>query len=126
MGISKIPNNLQIVEEGSGNDWRWKKYSDGTAECWGYHSFSIPSTGWHTWGNLYYSDELGGNAFPSGLFIERPYCVMTPNLVGSDGWLSGGRQLSKTILYKFYIMRPNAYSGTLNFNLSVHAYGRWK
>ena len=45
--IAKLTSTPIVVEEGTSGIWKYRKWSNGTAECWGYYSktVSIPAGG---------------------------------------------------------------------------------
>lgn len=98
-GINSFVNSLndriyivesRLSEAGSDSGWSYRKWSDGTAECWG--KFAI-STALNTQWAGYYTGFLGAFDYPSDLFIEEPVlncilkCASYPGHIffGSDG-----------------------------------------
>lgn len=58
-----------VEEEGTSGIWTYRKYSDGTRECWGTWSGSLSSSGaWSGFSGTY----LATIAFPTGLFTAVP------------------------------------------------------
>ena len=65
--LAKILNTPMIVEQGTSGMWTYRKWSDGTEECWGItpsasHAMTQPS------GNGYWVAE--NYSLPSGVFIN--------------------------------------------------------
>lgn len=42
--IGKILNTPVVVETGTSGNWYYRKWSDGTAECWGRYVFNVTAT----------------------------------------------------------------------------------
>ena len=65
--LAKLLNTPMIVEQGTSGIWKYRKWSDGTAECWGMtanasHAMTSPS------GNGYWVAE--NHSLPSGVFTS--------------------------------------------------------
>lgn len=111
----------------SGTDgiWTWRKWWDGTAECWGNITDTI--TGWTAWGSMYYSAPYMKASYPTGLFVAAPVEVAQAVNSGADGWLatkSGTGSATETRQY--FIVRPVTGSNNLTATISVHAIGNWQ
>lgn len=66
-----------VVEQGVKNNWNYRKWSSGMAECWTESSCTIS---WAGANNIYYSTDTQSLLFPSGLFTTAPVAsVSTPN-----------------------------------------------
>lgn len=104
-----------VVEQGTSGGWTYRKYADGTAECWGGVS---ASTTLATVGSYYHRGTLTFS-FPSGLFNTSPVL----NVLCQQGFWCGINSVSKSsaTLYAFDVV-----NGTTNLGLHVHAIGRWK
>ena len=122
MAISKILNRTYIVEEGYSNHWHYRKWSDGTAECWCRNAFSgVSSAG--TIGGFAYNYITTVPNFPFE-FIEEP-TVST----GQFGWGSGYSffsvySVSKTKVGRIYVFTTNV--GNLDGYYALHVIGKWK
>lgn len=67
--LDSIMNHIAdctIVESGTSGNWRYRKWSDGTAECWMNKKENLAMT---TWGSLYYV-RMDADSYPTGLFTE--------------------------------------------------------
>lgn len=127
-GIVKIQDcyAVALVEYGSNNYWRWRKYSDGTAECWSrglYWTTPVNTAD----GNVYLSGKCISPDFPF-TFYEKPMVNITMNTGYAQGWImgsgSGGTLTSTTNPGSFLIARPTAYTnGT--YYVSIYAKGIW-
>lgn len=107
-----------IVEQGTSGDWTYRKWSNGTAECWLKKSFSVTistvATSWHR-------GQINNTSIPSGLFIESPLCFATSN--SSTYWV-GVNGVSKSVIGNIYIY--DVVNGTSTVWLSVYLIGKWK
>lgn len=78
--VNSLNNRIYIVEssvlaQGNGSGWNYRKWSDGTAECWGRFGVSaVAESQWTT----YYTANLGVFSYPADLFIEEPIlnCIL--------------------------------------------------
>ncbi len=118
--LAKLLNTPMIVEQGTSGIWRYRKWSDGTAECWGYTSMeSIACT--TQWGNAYYSAIKTYN-FPSGLFIPYPTINATLYDGGGLGWVTIIDWTKDSV--RIYVSEP--VSNTRNMQICFSVIGRWK
>lgn len=111
-------SNVLLIDEGTTNDWTYRKWSDGTAECW--KKVSLGSNSFTATGNVYYR-TASGYAFPSGLFNVAP----TVN-VNSDMGNVGSASASNINASSFAFSILSAVSTSRSISLSVHAIGTWK
>ncbi len=72
--LAKLLNTRMVIESGTDGIWTYRKWTDGTAECW-----AKINEGSITWSNLwtyaYYSGQIT-RSFPTNLFQETPI-IMT-------------------------------------------------
>ena len=126
MATSIIKSPRFIVEKGSASGARWIKWSDGTAEYWGWKSGNVSAT-WLQWGSIYYSSTISRFVYPTNLFIEQPYSVTNITNLSADAWLcfskNGGTNAETS---DFYLVRPTATSEAYRYALSNYSYGRWQ
>lgn len=62
---------VYITESGTANGWKYRKWSDGTAEAW-YMAYSASTAVTTANGSLYKEGTQHTVVFPSGLFSARP------------------------------------------------------
>ena len=122
ISIYGTPIVNHIVEQGKDGIWTYRKWSDGTSECWGnvvHENVAVENT----WGTLCESPGYVVG-LPSGLFIETPQFSIT--LVGNLGaMLQVFSEGSPTNTPYWCAARP--YAGTIGkLNTSIVAFGRWK
>lgn len=118
----------KLMEEptvGTSGMWRYRKWSDGTAELWGVTSkltFDIATS----WGNLYESPELSSNisAFPF-TFVEAPHAEISIT-EGNYNYLSIERGSTNTTnILQVYLTRPTIQRG-FTCKLNIYVTGKWK
>ena len=116
--------SIHIKESGVSGDWHWRKWSDGTAECWGTHSWSISS--WTGWGSTYYTTYSGNISYPAGLFNAAPTVTADGHASTGDCWLasrSGGTAVQTP---SFFLMRASNGTNNITGYLHIHAIGTWQ
>lgn len=120
-GSTSLPNQPSgVIATGTENFWKWRKWADGTAECWGYTpAASIACT--TAWGSAYYS-ALRRYSFPTGLFIPYPTINATLYDAGGLGWVTISTWTKDNM--DVYVSEPT--STTRNMQLCFHVSGRWK
>ena len=110
MATSTIMNTPSIVESGTSGIWKYRKWSDGTAECWGKSTNSTGAT-----------QRNYKISYPTGLFISEPVVSACGNCNGAVN--SGVRYASTTASQcDVWITSESASASTLY----VYAIGRWK
>lgn len=119
-----------IVDQDTDGDWSYRKWSDGTAECWCTKTFENVSVT-NTWGSLFTSGMIPGSnlALPSGLFITMPTVITSLSTTALGGILmapggTGGNTTSATYTGALEIARGTGSAGT--YIINYHVKGRWK
>lgn len=110
-----------VADTGTSNGWTWRKWSDGTAECWGFFHYTLSITA--AWQSLYESTVGMRKAYP---FTFAAIPVETATLVGASGTMMenyGSQSATQSGLY--YAIRPDSRSGVECY-LNIHVIGRWK
>lgn len=116
--------DLEVFQQGTDGIWTWRKYPDGTAECWGQTTWAI--SGWTAWGSLYYHNNIPQIAYPSGLFISGPIEIARASATGLDTMMytrSGNTSATQTRAYG--LLRPTTGSNTTG-QLYIYSIGRWQ
>lgn len=113
-----------VLEQGTSGIWTYRKWASGVSECWGNKNcgdIAITSA----WGSLFEGSNIGGIAYPSGLFVSHP--VFFPSaqttkygICGIE--IDGG---DKTTTPRLYLLRATAQT-VQGVYLSLYAKGRWK
>lgn len=107
-----------IVEQGTSGDWTYRKWSNGTAECWLKKSFSVTIS---TVASSWHRGQINNTSIPSGLFIESPLCIATSN--SSTYWV-GVNGVSTSVIGNIYVY--DVVNGASTVWLSVYLIGKWK
>lgn len=116
-------NQKLISLEGTENGWKWIKYPDGKAICYGSFTKSIVVTS--QWGNQY-TGVFGNLAFPTNLFIDTPTPFVNV-ITGFSCWLMpSGDVISKTNTGGIACVRPSSITQSSSITISYFAIGRWK
>lgn len=116
-----------IISQGLTGGWYWRKYANGTAECWRRvknESRDVSTA----FGSMYYAncDEV---EFPFSFYsaptvnatIESGTALLLLSWQGTDG--NGTTTATKPASYR--VMRPTTITGA-SFTIAYHAIGRWK
>lgn len=115
-----------VVETGLSGNWRWRKWNDGTAECWG--TFNRTATSWSGWGSLYYANPYNvQETYPSGLFTAAPAVTAQLSASSQDMFLTESNiagSAQKTPAY--YATRGSGGAANATYSISYHAIGRWQ
>lgn len=128
-GVTEKERSAIYSRDGSGGpvSWRWRKYSDGTAECWARVKNEIRDIKTE-FGNMYYADcdEVD---FPFSFYtapvvnatVESGSAMILMSWQGKNQ--HGTTTASKPASYR--VVRPTTITGT-SFTIAYHAIGRWK
>lgn len=115
-----------IIDHGTTDGWYWRKYANGTAECWRRVSQTVDIN--TEWGSVFYGncEEV---TFPFN-FYSAP--VVNANVESGYGmWLmawTGTESAGTTLATKpasLRVARPTAVTGA-SIIIAYHAIGRWK
>lgn len=126
-GCLSAIDNKSLMEAGTSGGWYYRKWNDGTAECWG--QFTNTMTGWKAWGNQYESNVSIAASYPSNLFIDAPIVQTKICGSGTAGFAENIGVGTKTATPTVYLVRPNAPtipSGGTTLYADFYAIGRWK
>ena len=113
-----------IVETGKSGIWEYRKWSDGSAECWGMQTVTANVT--TAWGGLYVSGPIAASdvAFPF-TFSAVPQLMTSLIKTTSGGFLiasGNGTATSATSTGTVEIARGTS-AGNLTYKISYHARG---
>ncbi len=110
-----------VVEEGTdGNNWTYRKWNSGIAECW--KNTAPKTTVASGWGSGYLSTQFS-MSFPSGLFVEAPRV----HLANNESYLAiplGYKPTTNAIQYQLF--RPTSVTTAQQFSIDFYAIGKWK
>lgn len=107
-----------IVEQGTDGYWTYRKWGNGTAECWLHKSFSVSI---QSVASYYHRGQINNLSIPSGLFIESPACIATSN--SSTFWI-GTNGISTSVIGNIYIY--DVVNGSVTIWISIYLIGKWK
>lgn len=122
MASGKARNIPSIVEQGTSGIWTYRKWSDGTAECWGKDAGgTYTATAWGSW---YYIRKDAVESYPEGLFVGTP--VAQAWFTSAIDFITSPRGLgtangTPTVLG----VRPTTASNVTAY-ANYYAIGKWK
>ncbi|MCW6665318.1 DUF859 domain-containing protein [Aerococcaceae bacterium NML191219] len=116
-----------IVSQGITNDWIWRKYYSGIAEC--FKRIAVKINVKNIWGNLYTSGAIHETnlTYPFS-FVDTPIVQGTLNSNGWGGILmspGGSYRPTRTHTGYFEIARGTQSENSYYF-INYHVIGRWK
>lgn len=108
-----------VVEQGTSGVWTYRKYADGTAECWGINDIGTFAPSANSAGIYYRILDVN---FPTDLFIEPPAAFVDIYWDTGVSWASS-RAVSETKLqYVACKLNSTSYSAVVRYC----AKGKWK
>ena len=120
--LEKLLSTRMVIESGTSGIWTYRKWSDGTAECWGMIDQSFtPSNGW---GSTKYT-TLPTQTFPSGLFNNTPKVTATASKTGGNGMPIVTLEGISNTTFKGFINEPSGTTFTYPVKVSFYAIGTW-
>ena len=124
--LIKMLSTPMILETGTSGIWTYRKWSNGTAECWGIIEQSFPpSNGWTAWGQTKYAN-LNAQSFPTGLFNAVPKVTATASKNSSSGMPIVALMGISSTGFSGYINELSGNSTyTYTVKISVYAIGQW-
>lgn len=120
MAESNIKRNISIIEQGTSGIWTYRKWSDGTSECWGI--YTTTKSHYYT-GNGTYGYNSGEIAFPNGLFDSAP-TVTVDGSIGNGFYL--GSIPSNVSATRMEVVAMSTSSGSVVCVYNIHAIGKWR
>lgn len=119
--LPDMSDNPYVIEEGVSGIWTYKKWSDGTAECWGTSDLGTPS--WLTYFTantiIYYQNFNVSLPF----HFTEGVAVSNAHTIGSNiGWVGNCRINTSTDVVTFNISR-NGNTGACS--AEHHIKGKW-
>lgn len=127
MATSVIKGLPKVIESGTDGIWKYRKWSDGTAECWGKRTGTMGA--FTAWGSIF-SQNIDAVNYPSGLFIEAPIVQADVysaglNFVSGTNPDNGAATASKTP--NITLVRGTSATGSsYPYVVDYYAIGRWK
>lgn len=110
-----------ITETGNSGIWTYRKWSDGTAECWGRKSY--PTNIINPSGSVYFSDVIN-EYYPTGLFTS----VQSGSLNTDENWSWISKATFGLEYVSFKLARGAAWSASEGNSFIAYFYviGKWK
>ena len=109
-----------VIEQGYyGTGWYYRKWNNGTYECWGTIKSSITSIESLFGGNVCH----GSISFPT-VFIQAP--VVNYTIHGNTGYEFAGKGYIGTGSFIWYALSNASYAVGNTVNVHCHVIGKWK
>jgi hypothetical protein len=119
-----------LVEQGTDYDWTYRKWSDGTLECWAKKDFTVDVAS--AWGSMFTSGAIPESnlSFPEGWFIETPNILVSLQVRSTGGLLMapggvGSNTANATQTGVYEIARGTSLNNGA-FTINYQVKGRWK
>ena len=109
-----------VIASGASGAWTYRKWNNGTYECWRQVSGTITNSG--TWNNFYLFS--GTAEWPSGAFIANP-TVFYNCYIGSGYAINARGALSTTTRFNWAALGTDGASN-IAYLVHVYAIGKWK
>lgn len=120
--LAKLLSTRMVIESGTSGIWTYRKWSDGTAECWGMIDQSFtPNT---AWGSTKYT-ALPIQTFPSGLFNSTPKVTATASKTSGNGIPIVTLEKISNTTFAGFIDELSGTVYTYPVKVSFYAIGTW-
>lgn len=120
--LAKLLKCDYVIEEGTSDIWKYRKWASGIAECWGTRTVSLNIN--QGFGTLYY--QTFTQDLPSNLFTQIDSVTATRGGAGGSGnglvWISF-HSVSTTSLGAY---ASDSVSQSQTWAFSFHVKGLWK
>lgn len=118
-----------VVESGVSGIWRYMKFANGTALCWGTHILT-DQTFETAWGSLYVNGTPTPKIAYPITFVARPNESVQIRAAGSACWLytesNGNSVNTATATAQYAAARPTAVTVAQDIRFDFTVFGRWK
>lgn len=118
--VKLIKDMVRVIETGSFGIWTYRKWSDGTAECWGMYKGSVNIT---TSGRGSYYTTVVVN-FPTGLFISDVTANANVGLSAGFAYCGISGTPSVSSVHIIFVCQESMPNVTADCN--IYARGRWR
>ncbi len=121
--LAKMLKSPRVIESGVSGIWNYRKWSDGTAECWALNAGTYNLT--QQYGGAYYASEISVN-FPSNFFIAEPRVTVSRQgrvglgLVGISPYSVTSSKIT------VYIYNVGMSLSNVQIGYTIYAIGKWK
>lgn len=126
ISINNSAINDFVVEQGkTSNEWYYKKWNSGKAECW--KRFSHNTTVNTAWQNMYYGTATSRQSYPFA-FTSEPVetATLQSNYMAMIVPAENNGTNNKTQSACYNVMRPQATTKDATFYFSLYVVGNWK
>lgn len=110
-----------VTDEGIRGNWFYRKWNNGTAECW--WQWSSGTFAPNTSAGGFYVRVLGPFNFPTNFFTSTPCAFFNLSYWGTGAFWGQARNVTSSSLNLLLMRNDNAASEGIGF---VYAIGRWK
>lgn len=118
-------NSVKPYDSGKKNGWEWRRYNDGTVECWRTYDCEDVKCN-TTWGSMYISADYGGLKYPF-TFAKRPsvwLSLSSENRGYLLGYPNGGGATTPTSTGLWWFARGSASSVGETVRVDIFVRGR--
>lgn len=128
--LVRILSTPMVLETGTDGIWTYRKWSDGTAECWGYLKVTNLTIN-NAWGNGFLGDKAASANFPTNLFTSAPIINANAGKIDNDSsWTmtilksdTGPTTANNTGTWTFF--RTSAQTTAVTASVAFYAIGKW-
>lgn len=121
MATSIIRNLPSVEEQGTSGIWTYRKWSDGTAECWASYTATIAITTSAPAYGGYRSAEISAPSFPF-TFTTAPTVIATANSA-TGYWINN---VIPHTTYPSFFLSAGASLAATNRTIGFYVIGKWK
>ena len=118
--LAKLLNSRFVIESGVDDIWTYRKWSDGTAECWGTYT-NTTSNYTTVFGG--YGYQSGVISFPTGLFQSAPIPTFSARV--GNGFAVTGTQTSSLSNSGANFYAVASASGNQTCYWYIYLIGKW-
>lgn len=113
-------NQSRIIDSGTDGIWTYRKWSDGTAECWGVYTNTVSHYA-TAFGGYGYSS--GTVSFPQNLFQSAPVPTFSARI--GDGFAVTGTQTNSLTNTSSIFYAVSSVSGSQTCYWYIYLVGKW-
>lgn len=113
-----------IAQSGSAGHWYYKKWSDGTLECWLHREINHHAVGTQ-WGSLYYSEISKPENYPVTFLVYPTVITTLQSSTGNCFSTNNNTNYSTSNPGSMFALSPSKLTDT-NLTINYYVVGRWK
>lgn len=118
------PYTSGTTSPSTGGAWSYKKWADGTLECW-FRQDSISVSSWTSWGSFYYKKVIDSIAYPVAFVQNSPIRIVTVDDTSGALWAMCVTS-STPLTYTGVTYAVSANNTARTASVSIYAKGNWK